>query len=112
MSGLLLAGDVYFDRFDATGNSTGLVGPLNATQLQINTPSESKDRASKKKLSYGQALDSVTIAQPSELAIAFDDQPAEMLAMALLGEIDTINQGAGNVADAVISVLAKAVGQS
>ncbi|WP_028470038.1 hypothetical protein [Neptunomonas japonica] len=107
MSGLLLAGDVYFDRFDATGNSTGLVGPLNATQLQINTPSESKDRSSKKKLSYGQALDSVTIAQPSELAIAFDDQPAEMLAMALLGETDTINQGAGNVADAVVSVLAK-----
>ncbi len=105
MSGLLLAGDVYFDRFDETGNSTGLVGPLNATQLQINTPSETKDRTSKKKLSYGQALDSVTIAQPSEVAIAFDDQPAEMLAMALLGDIDTINQGSGTVTDVAVTLL-------
>jgi hypothetical protein len=105
MSGLLLAGDVYLDRFDETGNSTGLVGPLNATQLQINTPSETKDRASKKKASYGQALDSITIAQPSEIAIAFDDQPAEMLAMALMGDIETINQGSGSVADSPVTVL-------
>lgn len=105
MSGLLLAGDVYFDRFDESGNPTGLVGPLNATQLQINTPSETKDRESKKKDSYGQALDSVTIAKPSEIAIAFDDQPAEMLAMALMGEVDTLNQGSGSATDAEVTLL-------
>ncbi|MBU2967059.1 hypothetical protein Q4508_12585 [Amphritea sp. 2_MG-2023] len=105
MSGLLLAGDVYFDRFDDTGNPTGLIGPLNATQLQINTPSETKDRESKKKDSYGQALDSVTIAKPSEIAIAFDDQPAEMLAMAMMGDTAPIHQGADTVSDAPITVL-------
>ena len=104
MSGLLLAGDVYFDRLTDTGVSTGLVGPINATQLSINTPSETVDRTSRQKASYGQVLDSVTIPQPTEITIQFDDQPAEMLAMALLGDIEAINQGAGEVTDALITL--------
>lgn len=104
MSGLLLAGDVYFDRLTDTGVSTGLVGPINATQLSINTPSETVDRPSKKKSSYGQVLNSVTIPQPTEITIQFDDQPAEMLAMALLGEVEQINQGSGDVTDALITL--------
>ncbi|MFN3881934.1 MAG: hypothetical protein ACK4L8_10960 [Nitrincola lacisaponensis] len=104
MSGLLLAGDVYFDRLTNTGVSTGLVGPINATQLSISTPSETVDRPSKKKASYGQVLDSVTIPQPTEITIQFDDQPAEMLAMALLGDVEAINQGAGDVTDTLITL--------
>lgn len=104
MSGLLLAGDIYIDRYDDTGNLTGLVGPLNTTQLSINTPSESKDRPSSQKASYGQALDSVTLAQATEIAIQLDDQPAEMLAMALMGELEELTQGAGTVTDTPITL--------
>lgn len=104
MSGLLLAGDVYIDRYDDNGNSTGLVGPLNATQLQLNTPSESVDRPSKRKESYGQALDSVTLASSSEITIVFDDQPAEMLAMALMGEVEETSQGADTVVDGLVTL--------
>lgn len=95
--GILLEGDVYFDRLDDTGNRTGLVGPLNTLQLAIQTPTESVTRTSKKKGSYGAALDEVIIAQPSQITVRFDDQPAELLAMALLGELEAINQGSGDI---------------
>lgn len=97
MSGLLLAGDVYFDRLTDTGASTGLVGPINVTQLQLNTPSESVERTSKKKDSYGQVLDSVVLPQPTEITIVIDDQPADLLALALLGDVEELNQGSGTV---------------
>lgn len=104
MSGLFLAGDVYLDRYDETGNPTGLIGPLNATQLQVNTPSEAKDRESKRKESYGQALDSVTLSKATEVTVVFDDQPAEMLAMALMAEMQSVSQGAGSVTDTLITL--------
>jgi len=97
MSGLLLAGDVYFDRLTDTGASTGMVGPINVTQLQLNTPSESVERTSKKKDSYGQVLDSVVLPQPTEITIVIDDQPADLLALALLGDVEELNQGSGTV---------------
>lgn len=97
MSGLLLAGDVYFDRLTDAGASTGLVGPINVTQLQLNTPSESVDRTSKRKDSYGQVLDSVVLPQPTEISIVIDDQPADLLALALLGDVEELNQGSGSV---------------
>ncbi|MDI3326778.1 hypothetical protein QKW35_20570 [Pontibacterium granulatum] len=104
MSGLLLAGDVYIDRLTDTGNPTGLVGPINVTQLSLNTPSETKDRTSRKKESYGQVLDSVVLAQPTEINIAIDDQPSDILALAMLGDLDTINQGSGSVTDTAITL--------
>lgn len=97
MSGLLLAGDVYFDRLTDAGAPTGLVGPVNVDKLEIKTPSESKDRTSKQKGSYGQVLDSVTLAQPTEINIDINDQPADILAQAWLGDVEAINQGSGNV---------------
>ncbi|UTW12932.1 hypothetical protein [Marinobacterium rhizophilum] len=104
MSGLLLAGDVYFDRLTDAGVSTGLVGPINVTQLQINTPSESVDRTSKKKTSYGQVLDSVVLPQPTELTIAIDDQPADLLALALLGDVEVLNQASASVSAAAFTL--------
>jgi hypothetical protein len=104
MSGLLLEGDVYIDRFDDTGNSTGLVGPLNTTQFQINTPSESVDRTSKRKGTYGQSLDTVTLAQATEVAIVFDDQPADMIAMAMMGDTATVTQASGSVTETVVTL--------
>ncbi|MGB0732116.1 MAG: hypothetical protein ACPGPF_00075 [Pontibacterium sp.] len=104
MSGLLLAGDVYIDRLTAAGEQQGLIGPINVTSLALNTPSETKDRISKSKASYGQAVDSVAIAQPTEVSIAIDDQPADILALALLGDVAEINQASGSVSD-VASVI-------
>lgn len=97
MSGLILAGDVYIDRLSDTGASTGLVGPINVTQLSLQTPTEKVQRTSKRKDSYGQTLDTVNLQQPTTIEMVIDDQPAELLAMAMLGDVEQINQGAGSV---------------
>lgn len=97
MSGLILAGDVYIDRLSDTGESTGLVGPINVTQLSLQTPTEKVQRTSKRKDSYGQTLDTVNLQQPTTIEMVIDDQPAELLAMAMLGDVEQINQGAGSV---------------
>ncbi|WP_235188580.1 hypothetical protein [Catenovulum agarivorans] len=49
MNGLLLSGDIFIDRLSDTGVSQGKIGPINVTQLAINTPSEQMTRTSKKK---------------------------------------------------------------
>lgn len=104
MSGLMLSGDIFIDRLTDTGASTGLIGPINVTQLAINTPSTEAVRQSKRKLTQGQALDVVKMGAPSEITIAFDDQPAELLAMALLGDVVAINQGSGTATDEAVTL--------
>lgn len=104
MSGLLLSGDIFIDRLTDTGASTGLIGPVNVTQLAINTPSNEVVRTSKRKATHGQALDVVKIAQPSEITIAFDDQPSELMAMALLGDTSVINQGSGTAENEAVTL--------
>ncbi|MET3999655.1 hypothetical protein [Marinobacterium sp. MBR-109] len=104
MSGLLLAGDVYIDRLTDTGVSTGLIGPINVTRLALNSPSEKVQRPSKRKATYGQTLDSVTLPQPTTISLAFDDQPADLLALAMLGDTEAINQGGGDVTLSDISL--------
>ncbi|WP_027853389.1 hypothetical protein [Marinobacterium litorale] len=106
MSGLLLAGDVYIDRLTDTGVSTGLVGPINVTQLALQTPSEKVQRPSKRKSTYGQTLDTVTLPQPTTINMVIDDQPADLLAMAMLGDVEQINQGSGNVSLADVTLKA------
>lgn len=104
MNGLLVAGDVYIDRLTDTGQSTGLIGPINTTQLQINTPTNEVNRTSKKKASFGNLLDSVKIAQPPELTIVFDDQPAELLAMAMLGDVQILNVPSSTITDEAVTL--------
>ncbi|WP_432460796.1 hypothetical protein [Agarivorans sp. QJM3NY_25] len=103
-NGLLLAGNVFINRFDDTGAKTGFIGPINVTKLAVNTPSEEKTRISKQKQSRGQALDTVVTAKPTELEIAMDDAPADILAMALLGEVSTVNIGSGNSSDETVNL--------
>lgn len=100
--GLLLSGDVYIDRLNDDGTSTGLVGPINTTKLEVSSQAESVERISKKNDSYGQALDSVAIPQPSEVSIAVDEQPSEILALALAGEVNELSVEAGNVSDSAV----------
>lgn len=104
MSGLLLSGNIFIDRLDDTGQPTGAVGPINVTKLEIKVSADEKVRESMKKDSYGQALDIVQIGKPTECTIDMDDQPAELLAMALLGDTATVNTGSGSVTDELVTL--------
>ena len=106
MAGLLLAGDVYIDRLNDDGTSTGFLDPVNTTKLEITQPDpEKKERISNMKDTLGQALDVVSFPKPTEISIAIDDQPAEILAMALLGDIVDISEGAGSVTDEAVTLI-------
>lgn len=107
MSGLLLAGDIFIDLLDATNQSTGLIGPINVTKFAIKNEAETKTRTSKRKASYGNALDTVNIPKPAEVSIDFDDQPSELLAALLMGDVEALNQGAGTLTDAPITLPTK-----
>ena len=89
MSGLLCAGDVYLDRLDANGNSTGLRKIGNATRFAINEPSERQQRTGRGRDNYGQVLDDVAIKQPSTIALTLDEVDKTNLAFALLGDTST-----------------------
>lgn len=106
MAGLLLAGDLFLDRLTDAGASTGLLGPLNGVKLAISNPDpEAKERVSRMKDTLGQALDVVNIPKPAELSIDIDDQPPEILALALIGSIEDTTQGAGSATDEAITLI-------
>ena len=73
MAGILFAGDLYLDRFDENGNSTGLVQVGNATMFKITESSDIKTRPSRMKATFGQPLDTVAVHKPAELEISVDE---------------------------------------
>lgn len=103
--GILLAGNIFVDRLNEQGISTGQIfGPINTTKLGIKTEADSKVRTSNKKASKGQALDDVKIAKPTAITWEFDDQPAELIALALMGDVVNINDAAGTLTEQAITI--------
>ncbi|WP_022944662.1 hypothetical protein [Pseudoalteromonas ruthenica] len=103
--GIYLAANVFVDRLNEQGQSMGqIIGPINTTKLSIKAEAESKPRISNKKASKGQALDDIKIAKPAAIGWEFDDQPAELVAMALMGEVQTINEASGTLTDKPVTL--------
>ncbi len=95
MSGYLGSGDLYMDRLAEDGSNTGFVLVGNATQFAITEESETKERISTGRDTYGQALDTASIKKPAKISITLDELKKENLAMALLGDVAAMSQGAG-----------------
>ncbi len=103
MSGFLGSGDLYMDRLAEDGSSTGFVLTGNATQFAITEESETKERISTGRDTYGQALDTASVKKPAKITITLDELKKENLAMALLGDITALNQGAGTGQSEIIT---------
>lgn len=99
MSGFLGGGNLFVDRLDEQGASTGLIEIGNATKMAISETTELKERISKGRDTYGQTLDTAQIKKPATISIVLDDINRDNLAIALLGNQETINEGAGSVTD-------------
>lgn len=104
MSGILCAGDVYFDRLNDAGESTGIVYLFDAKKFGITEPTESKVRQSRGRDDYGQAKDTVYIKQPATISIEGDEVNANVLGLALMGESAALTQGSGTVTDTVVGL--------
>lgn len=98
MSGFLGSGELYGDRLTDDGSSTGLLHLGNATKFAITEGSDIKERLSTGIGTYGQVLDTASIKKPSKVAITLDDINKDNLAMAMLGDVTALNQGAGSLA--------------
>lgn len=103
-NGLLVAGDLYIDRLNGDGTSTGYMPVSNATQMALQQEMEFQDLISRKKDTYGQLLATVPIPSPGEINLTLDEINRQNLAIALLGDLEEINQEAGSVTDETVTL--------
>ena len=97
------AGDVYFDRL-VDGVKQGRVGPIYADSLSITPSVETVQSTSKGRYDYGQVLESVNIAQPSEFSMALKEVTGDILTMAFLGTSSTFTEASGTLTDYDLTV--------
>ena len=106
--GLIFEGDVKVRNRNIAGSGIYDVG--NTTSLTTASSTESKERTSKRKGTYGQALDSLVTQKPTEVGLKLDTFDKNSLAMALMGEAAVIAARAETVTDTVIRICKKGQG--
>jgi hypothetical protein len=102
--GFLGSGDLYINRI-VGGVAQGWEGPFEATKFEIKPNVEQKELASRGKTSYGQVIETVSLAKPSDLKIDMPEVNKTSLAVALLGTTAALAQGSGTVTDEVITAV-------
>lgn len=103
MSGLICAGNVYLNR-KVSGSYSGFHGPINATKFAISVgKSNTIERTSYMRDSYGQTLDSVVIPGSSTLTIETDDAAADILQYMLLGTLTDVTGNTTAVVDEAVT---------
>ena len=90
------AGDIFIDRM-VDGVSQGLAGPYKADQFSITPSVETKESTSKGRYDYGQVLDAVNLAQPTEFSLSLKEVVGDVLVMAFLGTSSALNQASGTL---------------
>lgn len=97
MSGLICAGNVYIARF-VNGVAGGEHGPINCKKFAYSPgQAEVKERKSRRRDTYGQALSAVTLPGTPEITIEFDDADPEVLQYALMGTLTDVADNSGTV---------------
>lgn len=102
--GLLVAGDLYMDRLSSDGTSNGYLPVSNATQMALQQNVEFQDLTSRRRGTYGQLLESVPIPQPGELNMTIDQINRGNLAIALLGDVEDIDQSSETFTDEPVTL--------
>lgn len=97
------AGDIYINRM-VDGVKQGVVGPIYADSLSITPSVETVQSTSKGRYDYGQVLESVNIAQPSEFSMALKEVTGDILTMAFLGTSSTFTEASGTLTDYDLTV--------
>lgn len=104
--GFLGAGDLYIARYNPdTADFDDYKGPYEASKFEIKASSELKEMTSKGRSTYGQVVESVTIAKPVDFTVELTQVDKESMTIALLGTTEDITQGSGTItAQAVVAV--------
>lgn len=106
--GFLGAGDLYISRYNpTTGLFDDFTGPFEATKFEVKPNVALKEMSSRGRASYGQVIESVALPQPAEFTLELPEVNKESLSIALLGTESAINQIAGTLTDAPVTVASK-----
>jgi hypothetical protein len=99
---LLGRGKVYFDRFDATSNPTGLRFVGEADKLELTATATTKDYFTMTKSASTKMAQNIT-QQTHEFTLQLREFTAQNLALALLGDSVVLTQTQATVADELLS---------
>lgn len=104
--GLILAGDIYVGLYSGTAFQGYFGDAINVTELTLQPGDvETKDRVSKKRATFGQALDSVILPQPWTLSLTTNTQNLDTLKMAFLGSSAAVSVTGASVTDEAVSAV-------
>lgn len=94
------AGDLYINRYDpVSGQKLGRKGPFECNKLEVKPNTELKEQTSKGRSTYGQVIESVAIQKPADVTVELSEMDKDGITLALLGDQEDINQGAGSITD-------------
>lgn len=102
------AGDIYINRM-VDGIPQGMVGPFKANKLSITPKVDKKQSTSKGRYDYGQVLETVNIAQPTEFSLELKEVTGDVLVMAFLGTSAAFTQAGGTATALTITATARDV---
>jgi hypothetical protein len=106
--GFLGSGDLLISVVNPTTQVAGpLQGPFECSKFEIKTSAEQKTLTSRSKATYGQAFETVSVANPSEIEVVLDEVNANAMAMVLAAVRTDVSQGSGTWSDAPLTVNAK-----
>jgi hypothetical protein len=100
------AGDIFINRM-VDGVKQGMIGPIKANKLEIQPQVDTKQSTSKGRYDYGQVLESVNLAQPTEFSLELKEVTGDILVMAFLGTSSDLTQPAGTLTDFAVTVTRK-----
>ncbi len=105
---ILGAGAVQLNVFEPATQAWGGWGDqLGADKFELTPDSEVKEKTSKKRESYGQAIASVPLAKPTKIAITISAADKAAMAMQFQGVLASYSQGAGSIAGTITAKLDK-----
>lgn len=97
--GLILAGDVRLGFYNSSGAFLGYAqDAINVTEMTL-TPGEgeTRDRISRQRDTYGQALDSITLPEPWTMTFTTDSIGRDILKALFLGEDTDVDVASGSI---------------
>lgn len=100
------AGDIFIDRM-VDGVKQGVYGPFKANKLAIQPQVETLESTSKGRYDYGQVLESVNLAQPTQFSLELKEVTGDVLTMAFLGTDSSFTQASGTLTAASVTVTKK-----
>lgn len=102
MSGLIAEGTLYLNR-KVNGVAQGIKRIPGVVRFSIQPSSERVENRSKDKGKYGQVTDTVVLPQPTVFSVTIGEVDGEALAIALMGDLETLDIASGSVTDEAVT---------